>query len=45
MLVGHEYMYTGEIHLDHWHVECISCGLKGATDIGPKNGGKRLTEV
>lgn len=34
-LSGHDYKYTGEIHNDHWEMECFNCGSTAASEIGP----------
>lgn len=34
-LLGHDFDYTGEVHIDHWIMECKRCGIRAAIDVGP----------
>lgn len=42
IIFGHHYTYTGEVHIDHWHMKCINCGQEGASDVGPQAEGEIL---
>lgn len=34
-LSGHSWQPTGEIHQDHWELECSRCGQHAGSEINP----------
>ncbi len=34
-LSGHDFDGTGEIHQDHWEIECRRCGFRAGSEIDP----------
>lgn len=33
ILHGHDFIETGEVHYDHWEIECKRCGFKAGSEV------------